>query len=248
VSTVPKFLRVTAASLASYLLGYPLTAFGLLLGCGAALVRWRGFIRVGVQVWTRILFCLVGRWPRVEGREHIRAGRAYLVVANHASMYDIPLLMAAVPGVAIMGRDYLTRIPLLGQFLKVLHYVPIDTGSARSARAALNRAAREIRGGTSVGIFPEGTRTATGRVQTLKRGFVTVLREAEEDILPVSLHGTFALKPKGKITMDPAEPIGARIGSPLPYRELSSLEDAQIMEKVKSTLERLGEGSHEKKR
>jgi len=238
---VQKLVRTAFASLFSYVLAFPLTAVGVLLGCAAALVGWRGFIRVGIKVWARIIFFLVGRRLIIRGRENIAPGRAYVVVANHASMYDIPALMAAVPGVALMGRDYLTRIPLLGRFLRVVHYVPINTGSARSARTALDRAAREIRAGTSVGIFPEGTRTVTGRVQSLKRGFVTVLRESGGDLLPVSIRGTYALKPKGKIFMDPRERIGVTIGTPLAFGGLSGLKDSQIMEKVKSTLERLQE-------
>jgi 1-acyl-sn-glycerol-3-phosphate acyltransferase len=238
---VPRPLRIALATFASYLLGYPLTAVGVLLGCGAALVKWQGFIRVGTRVWVWIIFILVGRRLRVRGGENRAPGTAYLVVANHASMYDIPVMMAAVPGAALMGRDYLTRIPILRRFLAVIHYVPIDTDSARSARAALDRAAREIRAGTSVAIFPEGTRTVTGGIQQLKRGFVTVLRESGSDLLPVHISGTYALKPKGKLVMDPRELIGARIGTPIAYAELSRLTDAQIMQKVKSALEQLGE-------
>jgi 1-acyl-sn-glycerol-3-phosphate acyltransferase len=241
MSTVLRILRIALASISIYLFGYLITAIGLLLAWVAALVGWHGFIRVGTKVWVRILFLLVGRRPRYVGRENITPGKAYLIVANHASMYDIPLLMAAVPGIALMGRDYLTRIPALGRFLKVMHYVPINTESPRSARAALDGAAREIKAGTSVGIFPEGTRTATGMIQPLKRGFVTVLRECESDLLPIYVRGTYALKPKGKLTLDPREPIGVTIGSPLLYGELSHLTDAQIMQKVKSTLERMGE-------
>lgn len=156
-------------------------------------------------------------------------------------MFDIPALMAAVPGIAIMGRAYLTRIPGFGQLLKILHYVPIDTRSPRSARAALQQAAQRIRGGTTVGIFAEGTRTDTGRVQALKRGFVTVLRESGADLLPVYVRGTYALQPRGKRLLDPREPISITVGSPVANSDLVSLDDGQIMNTVKSMLEHLGE-------
>ncbi len=105
-------LRTVGATLACYILGYALTIVGVILGCLAALVNWKAFIRVGCQVWARLLFWTLGRHPRISGREHLEPGKAYLVVANHSSMYDIPALMAAVPGIAIMGRDHLMRIPL----------------------------------------------------------------------------------------------------------------------------------------
>jgi len=241
IVAVLNILRIVGATLSLYILGYPLTIVGVTLGCLAALVNWQAFIRVGCLVWARLLFWILGRHPHVTGREHLAAGKAYLVVANHSSMYDIPALMAAVPGIAIMGRDHLLRIPLFGRLLKILHYVPIDTTSARSARQALARAAEEIRAGVSVGIFPEGTRTTTGRVQQLKRGFVAVLRESKSDILPVSIRGTFALKRKGSIVLNPREPIRICIGAPFAHKTLAGMRDEEIMEKVKSRLQEMGE-------
>ena len=229
------------ATSSTYVFGYILTALCVIIGFLAALVNWQGFIRVGSSFWAKLLFWLVGRHPHVSGQENLEPGKPYLVVSNHASMYDIPALMTAVPGIAIMGRDYLTRIPAFGHVLRTLNYVPINTSSGRSARAALSLAATQIRGGTSVGIFPEGTRTMTGRVQSLKRGFVTVLRESGSDLLPVYIRGTFALKPKGKNYMDPKEKITVQIGAPIANADLVRLEDWEIMEKVKTILEKMGD-------
>jgi 1-acyl-sn-glycerol-3-phosphate acyltransferase len=234
-------MRILLATLSIYLFAYFFTAFGVFLGCLAAVANWKAVIRGGSVLWGRLMFWLVGRRPRVIGAENRADGRPYLVVSNHASMFDIPALMAAVPGIAIMGRAYLTRIPGFGQLLKILHYVPIDTSSPRSARTALRQAAEQIRGGTTVGIFAEGTRTDTGRVQSLKRGFVTVLRESGADLLPVYVRGTFALQPRGRRVLDPREPISVTLGAPVANRDLVPLDDAQIMHTVKSLLENLGD-------
>jgi 1-acyl-sn-glycerol-3-phosphate acyltransferase len=238
---VKKHIRIACATFSTYFIGYLFTAIGVTLGCLAALVHWQGFIRMGTTVWSKFLFWIVGRNPHVSGRENLEPGTPYLVVSNHSSMYDIPALMAAVPGIAIMGRDHLLRIPVFGRFLRTLHYVPIDTSSGRSARAALSLAAAEIRGGTSVGIFPEGTRSATGRVQPLKRGFVTVLRESGSDLLPVYIRGTYALNPKGRRYMDPREQISIKIGAPIANADLVRLDDGEIMHKVKTILEQMGD-------
>ncbi len=238
---MPAVLRRSLATVSSYTIGYLLTGVGVVLGCLAAVLRLRGFIRTGTVVWGMLQFWLVGRHPRIGGRENIRPGAAYLAVANHSSMYDIPALMAAVPGVAIMGRDYLTRIPGFGLLLAVLHYIPIDTGSGRSSREALHRAAREIRAGVTVGMFPEGTRTETGAVQPLKRGFVSVLRESGGDLLPVSIRGTFALKPKGRQTLDPRDRVSITVGAPVANATLVTMDDASIMSAVRDLLQRMGE-------
>jgi 1-acyl-sn-glycerol-3-phosphate acyltransferase len=229
-------LRIAFATLSLYLFGYLMTAIAVLLACLTALVRWSGFLKPGTVAWAHLLFWLTGRRIHIHGRENMASGATYLVVANHSSMYDIPALMAAVPGIAIMGRDYLTRIPAFGMLLRMLHYVPIDTTSASSARAALKTAARSLQEGISLGIFPEGTRTETGEIQQLKRGFVSVLKESGIDLLPVHIRGTFALKPKGKLTLNPRERIEVSIGAPVPNGELAPLSDREIMEKVRSIL------------
>jgi 1-acyl-sn-glycerol-3-phosphate acyltransferase len=231
--------KIALATFSSYLLGYFLTAFGALLGCGAALVGWQAFIRTGTVVWAHVIFLLAGRRLHFHGRENIEPGAAYLVVSNHASLYDIPAVMAAVPGVALMGRDYLMRIPGFGRLLRILHYVPIDPTSARKAREALDQAARTVRDGTSLGIFAEGTRTETGEVQPLKRGFVHVLRAGGCDLLPVSVRGTFALKPKGSLVMNPRERIDVFVGAPLRHERLAGLSDNEVMEVVRATLDEL---------
>jgi 1-acyl-sn-glycerol-3-phosphate acyltransferase len=234
------FLRAAWATVAVYAIGYPLTALGALLGSAAGLVGWRAFLRTGTVAWAHILFLLMGRVIHVNGVRRAAGGPPCLVVANHSSMFDIPALMAAVPGIAIMGRDYLTRIPVFGLLLKVLNYVPIDTRSARSARGALELAARTVRRGIPLGIFPEGTRTETGNVQPLKRGFVHVLRASGGDLLPVHIDGTFALKPKGKFYMSPRRRIVVTIGPAVANAALVGLTDEQIMARVKSILEQMG--------
>jgi len=228
--------RIALATLSSYLLGYFLTGFGSMLSIIASLVGWEAFVRVATVAWAHTIFLLVGRRLHFHGRDHIAPGAAYLVVSNHASLYDIPAVMAAVPGVALMGRDYLMRIPGFGRFLRVIRYVPIDPTSARKAREALDLAAQRVREGTSVGIFAEGTRTETGEVQALKRGFVHVLRAGRCDLLPVSIRGTFALKPKGSLVMNPRERIDVTIGAPLAHERLARLSDAEIMDVVRATL------------
>lgn len=119
--------------------------------------------------------------------------------------------------------------------------MPVGTGSPRSARAALRQAAERIRRGTTVGIFAEGTRTGDGRVQSLKRGFVTVLRESGADLLPVFVRGTWALKPRGRNVLDPREPISITVGAPVANGDLVLTDDAAIMRSVKSILEHMGD-------
>ncbi len=174
----------------------------------------------------------------MRGRETIAAARPCIVLANHASLFDIPALMAAIPGIAIVGREYLWRIPVLGYLLRSLRFVPIDTAGAHGALRAMDEAVRAATDGVTVGIFPEGTRTRTGRLQALKRGFVRVLRASGRDLLPVTVSGTYALKPKGRFTVDPREPIRVEAHPPLRHADLVVLSDEQILQRVRVAMER----------
>ena len=120
------------------------------------------------------------------------------------------------------------------------------SAKARSSlpSSALDRAALEIRRGSTVGIFAEGTRTEDGCVQPLKRGFVHVLRQSGADLLPVYVRGTFTLKPKGTLLIDPRERIGAELGAAVPHAELVAQSDEEIMAGVRSILQRMGDGRH----
>jgi 1-acyl-sn-glycerol-3-phosphate acyltransferase len=231
------FLRIIGATLSSYFVGYPLTALLVAMGIVASKLGIRSFIRRGVVFWGNLVFWVNGRRLHVYGRRNMSAGKSYLVLANHTSMFDIPALLAVVPDVALVGREKLTRIPVFGLLLKVIHYIPIDTDRIKKAHEAITEAVRKAGQGISIGMFPEGTRSPTGRVQRLKRGFIYVLRASGLDVLPMTIRGTYALKPKRGFTMDPRERIEAFVHPPIPNGELAGLTDEQIMEKVRSVLD-----------
>jgi 1-acyl-sn-glycerol-3-phosphate acyltransferase len=239
------FLRIAAATLFGYFFGYLSTAILVSIGIAASTLGIRSFILPGVAFWGNLLFLYVGRRLHVSGRANRAAGKAYLVLANHSSFYDIPALMAVVPDAALVGREKLMRIPVFRTLLKLVRYIPIDTDRVRKAHEAIVDAAHKARQGHSIAMFPEGTRTPDGKVQKLKRGFIYVLRESRLDVLPVTIRGTFALKPKSRFSIDPCEPIEVIIHPPIPNRDLCGLPDQLIMEKVRSAIEDGKGGIHE---
>ncbi len=227
---------MSLATLSSYVLGYPLTALLVLAGIAAAFFGWRWFILRGLVFWGNMVFWLVGRRLHPHGRKNIEEGKAYLILANHASMYDIPALVTIAPDMALVGREKLMHIPVFKRLLKVIRYIPIDTEKIRRAHDAIAEAVEKAASGCSIGMFPEGTRTPDGHVKRLKRGFVYVLRQSGLDVLPVTIRGTFALKPKGRFMMNPSRRVDIYVHRPVPNAELTALADEEIMEKVRGLL------------
>jgi 1-acyl-sn-glycerol-3-phosphate acyltransferase len=231
------FLRIVGATISSYFFGYLFTALLVLTAIGASLLGLRRVVRGLVVFWGNLMFVINGRRLRVHGREHRRRDKQYLVLANHSSLFDIPVMLAVAPEASLVGREKLTRIPVFRTFLKAIRYIPIDAEMIKKSHLAIEEAVRKAEGGSSIGMFPEGTRSPTGRVQRLKRGFIYVLRASGLDVLPIAIKGTFALKPKKRFYMDPREKIEAFIKPPIENSLLVVLSDQDIMEKVRSVLD-----------
>lgn len=237
-------MRLVWAVTVGYPVGWSLT--GILIGIGvvASLFNAYRFIRKGEAFWGRLVFLFVGRLLRVRGMRNRSPGKQYLVLANHSSLFDIPVVLAAVPDVAFVGREVLMRIPVFRSLLRIIGYIPIETSRIRRSHDAIQEAIRKAGRGMSILMFPEGTRTLTGDVQALKRGFIYVLRQSGLDVLPVTIRGTFALKPKKRKLLDPRDPIEAIIHRPIPNAWLAPRPDGEIVDIVQRALKNEGGASY----
>lgn len=93
-------------------------------------------------------------------------------------------------------------------------YIPVDRSRGRQALKSLEEAAQKIAAGTSVIIFPEGTRTKDGKMQNFKAGAMVLAIKSGVDIVPVAIDGTFEILPKGKLLMNSGN-VTIRAGDPI---------------------------------
>lgn len=225
----------TALTIFIYTLQFAFTAVAVPIGIAASyLLPQRPFLRI-VQLWAQGLFLLMGK--RIE-RTGVppRERNGLLILVNHSSLYDIPAVMTIWPGVAWLGRDYLLRIPLFGRMLKRLNYIGVERDPTQSARRILNQA---LAGAAkfNIAVFPEGTRTLSGRLGEFKRGFVHIMRSGKLDVLPVTLTGFYQLKPKNRSTIDIRAPLRMIVGKPISYEELEWLSTQDILNRMREIIE-----------
>jgi len=176
------------------------------------------------------------------GRERVPPAGPVLVVANHQSYYDPPLIGCAVGNRPL---DYLARaglfgVPLLGGLIRAFHAFPIreDTGD----RAALEAVVGRLSAGGAVLLFPEGRRTRTGHVMPLKRGMALVIRRAGCPVLPVAVDGVFDVFPPGRrLPAFGRGPIGVHIGQPIAPGALPR-DAGAMLELVRGRIESLRDG------
>jgi 1-acyl-sn-glycerol-3-phosphate acyltransferase len=177
----------------------------------------------------------------VRGREHLRGNQTYLVMSNHQSLYDIPVLFQVIgPNIRMITKQELFRVPIFGNALAAGGFISIDRSNRNAAIRSLDRARNLLAGGTHVWIAPEGTRSRDGQLLPFKKGAFYLALEALLPILPVTLRGTRnALPAKGLRSVD-----GARVDvtihpgvDPAPYVARGKPGRSELMEDVRRALE-----------
>ncbi|MBD2296335.1 1-acyl-sn-glycerol-3-phosphate acyltransferase [Anabaena sphaerica FACHB-251] len=147
---------------------------------------------------------------KIYGVENVPQTSPVLVVSNHASYFDPPIVSNCVRRpVAYMAKEELFKVPVLAQAIKLYGAYPVSRGSAD--RAAIRAALECLDHGWAVGVFLEGTRTPDGRITDPKKGAALIAAKAKVPFLPVSLWGTDKILQPGS-SLPRAVPITVRIG------------------------------------
>jgi 1-acyl-sn-glycerol-3-phosphate acyltransferase len=215
---------------------YLYTAVCVLMVLAVSALHLNNVIRRIMRIWARGIFLMLGKRLRIKGIEHIEKGKNYILLANHASLFDIMAILSFYPGVSWFGREHLLRVPLFGRVLKLTHYVPMKAGDARNTKEMISHLV-EKSGAQTIAIFPEGTRTTDGQINRFHKGFVHILKATGLSVLPVTLNGFFLLKPKNRFTINFESKVEVVIHKPIEYEEFSEADDRAILEKVKVVIE-----------
>jgi 1-acyl-sn-glycerol-3-phosphate acyltransferase len=147
---------------------------------------------------------------KVIGTEHIPKTGGFVVVSNHGSNFDPPLLSAAIlRPVAYMAKEELFEVPGLKQAIKLYGAYPVKRGAVD--RATIKSALAYIDDGWGAGIFLSGTRMPDGRVADPKPGAALIAAKAQVPLLPVCLWGTHLIEREGR-KFPQATPVTIRIG------------------------------------
>lgn len=180
--------------------------FGIVAVLVATLVNQRVGSYFGGVIWSRLNAFLIPAVSRVTGRENVRKGTSYVIVANHQSYLDIFLVYGWL-GIDIkwVMKKELAKIPGLGFGSKKVGHIFLDRSNSRVAMESLNEAKKKLTGGTSVVIFPEGTRSKNGQMGHFKRGAFKLALDLNLPILPVTLVGTGQIWPASGMDLFPGK-------------------------------------------
>ncbi|GAB4233784.1 MAG: lysophospholipid acyltransferase family protein [Elainellaceae cyanobacterium] len=151
---------------------------------------------------------------RIYGAANVPKTGGLVIVANHASDFDPPILSSCVQRpVSYMAKEELFQVPGLSRAIRLYGAYPVKRGSPD--RSAIRAALSQLEQGWAVGIFLQGTRTPDARIIAPKLGAAMIAAKAQVPLLPVSLWGTQAIITKGSALPRPV-PVTVRVGELLP--------------------------------
>ena len=217
------------------------------------------YTTMAVLLLPVLLICYLGKWAEpliaigkwcisigrkilgvqvdVSGLERIERKRAYVFMANHLSLIDGPLLFWLIPqSIRVILKKEVFRIPIIGQGMRQVGFVPVDRRRLKGGKKSIERAAQLIREkGFSFLIFPEGTRSRDGEIQPFKRGGFFLALNSQAPIVPISIQGTYKLMPRGHFFVKKGR-VRVEFRHPLSVNDYNLKTMPQLIEEVHNTI------------
>jgi 1-acyl-sn-glycerol-3-phosphate acyltransferase len=188
------------------------------------------------HLWSPGLLWAGGGKLQVEGLENVDFRKPHVFVCNHQSTIDIPSLFMALPiSFRWVAKSQLKWVPFIGWYLAATGHIFVNRSNRQKAIASLDKAAKKIRGGTNIIIFPEGTRSPDLRVQPFKKGPFALALHAGVPVVPVTIEGSGRLMPKNTWRITPG-PIRVKVGKPIEVAPFAPDDRAGLARRVREVI------------
>ena len=187
--------------------------------------------------WASSALLLAGVRVKIFNLDLIDPNQSYIYAANHQSAFDILVLLGKLKvQFRWLAKDSLFKIPLFGWAMKRTGYIPINRSNPKEAYQSLLWAAQKVNEGTSVVIFPEGTRQETESLGEFKKGGFILALKSKRPIVPIGIQGSARIKHKKGLRINPGT-VNVVLGKPIPTEGLRNKDAEALMERVKGAIE-----------
>lgn len=173
----------------------------------------------------------------VEGAEHATPGESLVLMSNHQSLYDVPVIYQALDRrIRMVAKKELFRVPVWGRAMQRAGFISLDRQSRERSRETLLQSADVLQTGTSIWIAPEGTRSKDGRLGPFRRGGFHLALQSGCRILPITIIGTRAVLPaKGARVTDGCR-VRVVVHPPVDPQQFGEERRAELTERVRSVI------------
>jgi 1-acyl-sn-glycerol-3-phosphate acyltransferase len=187
--------------------------------------------------WSRDLVRQAGIHIEVSGRERLLPNEAYVVMSNHQSHYDIPVLYQSlrIP-LRMVAKKEIFRIPFMAGAMRAAGFVEVDRQNRTEAIRTLSNATSNLDSRVSIWIAPEGTRSKTGRLGSFKKGGFHLALTSGLRILPITINGTRFVLPSGGLAVTRGVLATVTIGDPIETKTHTTATIKQLTAEVREAI------------
>jgi 1-acyl-sn-glycerol-3-phosphate acyltransferase len=188
------------------------------------------------RLWARLILLTSQVRVEVQGRENIRPGQPVVFMANHVSYFDVPALMAELPGqIRFLARGELLKVPIFGRALSRSRHIIVDYSHPRKTLRDIGRALQMLGEETNIVVFPEGARSFDGRLQPFKKGGFALAIKSGVPVVPISIRGSRDILPRGGWRIKPGR-IEVVVEKPIATEGYTRKDRDELMERVREAI------------
>jgi 1-acyl-sn-glycerol-3-phosphate acyltransferase len=215
-----------------FLVATIITATSVIIGCLCGGERFFGYYPGS---WWSKFTCIISLCPTtVIGKTKLDKNQSYIFVSNHQGAFDIFFIYGYIgQHIKWVMKQSLRNIPLVGKACEAAGFIFVDNSSPQAAARTVAIAESRLKGGASVVIFPEGSRTETGKLGRFKKGAFQMALDLKLPIVPVTINGSYEVMPKSAFLINPHR-MEMIIHNPIPIENINVTDIRELATALKS--------------
>ncbi|MCB0481414.1 MAG: 1-acyl-sn-glycerol-3-phosphate acyltransferase [Flavobacteriales bacterium] len=190
------------------------------------------------MLWSALYIWIIPTWKvEVKGREKIDSGQTYLMVSNHQSALDVLLVPYLFVPFKWVSKAEIYKVPFIGWNMYLNRYIKLERGLRKSIVNMMTKCEHSLRSGSSVYIFPEGTRSKDGRMKKFAPGAFILAKRTKVPILPLVISGTCDAMPKNSLNIDKTCKMNLTVLDPIDPSQFENMSTENLTELVQKRIE-----------
>lgn len=187
--------------------------------------------------WSSIYIQIVPTWKiKTKGREKVDFNKAYVIVSNHQSYLDIMAASFLFIPFKWVSKAEIFKVPFVGWNMKLNNYIELERGGRRSVAKMMTKCENTIKNGSSVFLFPEGTRSIDGNMRTFMPGAFVLAKRMKVDVLPIVINGTRDAVPKNSFRINNNAIITIQVLDPISYSDFADISAAELAHQTQTLI------------
>ncbi|MBQ0049830.1 MAG: 1-acyl-sn-glycerol-3-phosphate acyltransferase [Bacteroidales bacterium] len=228
------YVYVILIALPILLVATLLTTTSTTVGCLCGFPKFWGYWPARIWSWVIIRVLLLP--VSIQGKEHLDRKTSYVFVSNHQGFFDIFLVYAFLgQPFRWMMKKSLRKMPFVGRACEDAGHIFVDKSGPKAIQKTYENARKILQGGTSVVVFPEGSRTFTGHMGVFKKGAFQLADELQLPVVPITVNGPFDVLSRTAKIID-WHPLHMTIHAPIMPKGKGSENQKQTMQEAYDTI------------